>query len=978
MVFVVSLICIYSLLLALILPSYIQKKVPEFITQTTTLSLHIGEIRINPFYLSVEINNVNLEDKNKQHLAAFEHLYVNFQLSSLFRQLWYFETFTLKSPSVHYRVYQDHSNNMGQLEALINANQLKKDDATTARSELEKKQASQVPAILVETLQVDELRINFTDNTKKTPFIADIGPLNLSLDNFTTQKNVDSPYSLKATSASGIIGSSFEWQGFIRLLPFRSEGRLIIKDIDLHKTYQYVKDDLPALLNSGKLNLTAQYRLDFSQDEFLFDVDDAHFSFLDIVLQGKGQKIEAVKLGELLLTGVNYSSSSKQLSLDQLALNNSNIMLIIDQQGGVNLSKMLTVKDRETKSSKNTNDPVNNNNSIKKEQELKLAIDKIVLSDNDLLFVDNSTEQASELEISQINMSLTSFDLQKNSNFPVDFSAVVDNQGTVQVSGNLAILPLSTNLEIRAENIPVLSVEQYIQKFIISEIISGEVDLAINLDYQQQAGHKKLTEHISDSLNVFGNFALSNWRTKLANEDKDYARIEKVALDGINYVQSANIINIERMTIDNMWLNARRSENGNINIANIHRPQKQTTQIASEQVNKLGGDITQNGSLIVNLKHFQLNNADILYTDYAVNPRYKMQISPLDIEIKGLSSKVNSRANIELNAKINKFASLSLNGSVNLLSDTLYTNFDMQLNDIQMSDLTPYSGTFIGREIDQGKLNLAINYVIEDDKLKADNAVFIDQLKLGNTVKSEQATSLPIGLAVTLLKDSNQEIHIDMPVSGNLNDPEFSYGQLVWQTFGNLIVKAVSSPFSLLAGLVDSDEDLGAITFRAGSAELEKNMVARLELLRQALAKRPELLLSVTGCFHPADIEIFKKNIMEQAINPDNAVINDSDYLLLLEAEYLKIMQVPYTHKVAENIDETDEISDKIRQLYNVLIDNVQVSDNLLVNLAQQRSRNIQQVLITKYQLPANRLVIGKVKALEEKQALSCALAPQG
>ena len=978
MVFVVSLICLYSLLLAIILPSYIQKKVPELITQTTTLSLHIGEIRINPFYLSVEINHVNLEDKNKQHLAAFEHLYVNFQLSSLFRQLWYFEAFTLKSPSVHYRVYQDHSNNMEQLEALINTHQLNKDDATIARSELEKKQASQVPAILVETLQVDELTINFTDDTKKTPFIADIGPLNLSLDNFTTQKNVDSPYSLKATSASGIIGSSFEWQGFISLLPFRSEGRLIIKDIDLHKTYQYVKDDLPALLNSGKLNLTAQYRLDFSQDEFLFDVDDAHLSFLDIVLQGKGQKIEAVKLGELLLTGVNYSSSSKQLSLDQLALNNSNIMLIIDQQGGVNLGKMLTVKDRKTKSSKNTNDPVNNDNSIKKEQELKLAIDKIVLSDNDLLFVDNSTEQASELAISQINMSLTSFDLQKNSNFPVDFSAVVDNQGTVQASGNLAILPLSTNLEIRAENIPVLSVEQYIQKFIISEIISGEVDLAMNLDYQQQASDKKLTEHISDSLNVSGNFALSNWRTKLANEDNDYARIEKVALDGINYVQSANIINIERMTIDNMWLNARRSENGNINIANIHRPQKQTTQIASEQASKLGGDITQNGSLIVNLKHFQLNNADILYTDYAVKPRYKMQISPLDIEINGLSSKVNSRANIELNAKINKFAPLSLNGSVNLLSDTLYTNFDMQLNDIQMSDLTPYSGTFIGREIDQGKLNLAINYVIEDDKLKADNAVFIDQLKLGNTVKSEQATSLPIGLAVTLLKDSNQEIHIDMPVSGNLNDPEFSYGQLVWQTFGNLIVKAVSSPFSLLAGLVDSDEDLGAITFQAGSAELEKNMVARLELLRQALAKRPELLLSVTGCFHPADIEIFKKNIMEQAINPDNAVINDSDYLLLLEAEYLKIMQVPYTHKVAENIDETDEISDKIRQLYTVLIDNVQVSDNLLVNLAQQRSRNIQQVLITKYQLPANRLVIGKVKALEEKQALSCALAPQG
>jgi hypothetical protein len=217
-----------------------------------------------------------------------------------------------------------------------------------------------------------------------------------------------------------------------------------------------------------------------------------------------------------------------------------------------------------------------------------------------------------------------------------------------------------------------------------------------------------------------------------------------------------------------------------------------------------------------------------------------------------------------------------------------------------------------------------------------------------------------------------------MPIRGNFNDPEFSYGQLVWQTLGNLIVKAVSSPFSLLAGLVNSDEDLSVITFVAGSTKLEEKMVKRLGLLAQALNKRPELHLSITGCFHPDDREAFKNILLQQRINPESMVVSDSDYLLLLEEDYLKTMGASYKYNLNKGIAEAESLADKITQLNRALIDNVQVSDNQLVSLAQQRSRNIQQLLINEYQLTANRLVIGQIEALEVNQALSCALAPQG
>jgi hypothetical protein len=188
----------------------------------------------------------------------------------------------------------------------------------------------------------------------------------------------------------------------------------------------------------------------------------------------------------------------------------------------------------------------------------------------------------------------------------------------------------------------------------------------------------------------------------------------------------------------------------------------------------------------------------------------------------------------------------------------------------------------------------------------------------------------------------------------------------------------VSSPFSLLASLVDSDEDLGAITFSAGSAEVEEIMVERLELLSQALNKRPELQLSITGCYHPEDSRVIKNILLQQRINPENIVITENDYLLLLEAEYFKNTGSSYIYDFKADITEPNSITIKKTQLHTELIAKFKVSENKLVSLGQQRSRNIQQLLITKYQLATNRLVIGKVIALKDDQALSCALAPQG
>jgi hypothetical protein len=296
-----------------------------------------------------------------------------------------------------------------------------------------------------------------------------------------------------------------------------------------------------------------------------------------------------------------------------------------------------------------------------------------------------------------------------------------------------------------------------------------------------------------------------------------------------------------------------------------------------------------------------------------------------------------------------------------------------------MSDFTPFSGTYVGREIKKGKLNLNLNYLVEGQALSAGNTVFIDQFYLGDEVASEQAASLPLDLAVSLLKDSDDEIHIDMPISGNLNDPDFSYGKLVWSALGNLIVKAVASPFSLLAGLVDSDEDLGTIEFIAGTASLDEPMNKRLNLLKQALMQRPELHLEVTGCYHLQDETALKQQIFQQLINPKAEEFTSTQQLASLEKAYLKTSPTPYDFGEIPTMEPDTLLTWKIDKIEPLLLANIVIDKNLLINLAQKRSRNIQNTLLSDDMLAPNRLIIGKELSLEASVSnISCPLAPAG
>jgi hypothetical protein len=209
-------------------------------------------------------------------------------------------------------------------------------------------------------------------------------------------------------------------------------------------------------------------------------------------------------------------------------------------------------------------------------------------------------------------------------------------------------------------------------------------------------------------------------------------------------------------------------------------------------------------------------------------------------------------AALELRGRAAGTALLEVRGALNPTAEPLALDIAAKATDLELAPLSPYAGKYAGYAIERGKLSLDVSYRIEPDgRLAAKNQIVLNQLTFGERINSPEATSLPVRLAVALLTDRNGVIDLDLPLSGSVNDPQFSLFGLVLKVIGKLLVKAVTAPFALLAG--GSGPDLSQLPFEPGSARFAPEGAQTLARAAKALLDRPALQLTITGLADPAE-----------------------------------------------------------------------------------------------------------------------------
>ena len=240
---------------------------------------------------------------------------------------------------------------------------------------------------------------------------------------------------------------------------------------------------------------------------------------------------------------------------------------------------------------------------------------------------------------------------------------------------------------------------------------------------------------------------------------------------------------------------------------------------------------------------------NVNFSDLFVKPNYSANLTDVAGSVTAMSAE--QAGDVATDRAHRAQAPVEVTGRIHPFAQELSLDIAAKASDVDLPPLTPYSSKYAGYGIEKGKLTFDVHYKVENRKLSADNRIVLDQLTFGPRVESPTATKLPVLLAVALLKDRRGVIDIRLPISGSLDDPEFSVGGLIIQVIVNLIGKAATAPFALLAAAFGGGEELSRLV-RARQRGAGEDAQKRIETLGKALADRPALKLDIAGRADPA------------------------------------------------------------------------------------------------------------------------------
>lgn len=274
----------------------------------------------------------------------------------------------------------------------------------------------------------------------------------------------------------------------------------------------------------------------------------------------------------------------------------------------------------------------------------------------------------------------------------------------------------------------------------------------------------------------------------------------------------------------------------------------------------------------ISVNSVTLSRGRMTFTDRFVKPNYVAELSAIEGAITAVSSTNPQPAKVKVTGRVYTTAPLSISGIVQPFAKFLTLDLKASAKGVDLPRFNTYSAKYVGYPIKRGKLSVDLEYKIKDRALQASNHVVLNQLTFGDKTNSPDATKLPVLLAVALLKDSRGNIDINLPISGSLDDPEFSVGGIVVRVLLNLVVKAVTSPFSLLASAFGGGEELSYVEFKPGSAVLTEDSQQRIDTLTKALTDRPALKMDISGRADPkTDMEGLRQAWVEGQIRAAKA-----------------------------------------------------------------------------------------------------------
>jgi hypothetical protein len=901
----VSIVLLYALAGFYAVPYLVQSRMPSMIKELTGREASIAKVELNPFSFRMSVHGFALQEKNGQLFASFERFAANLELwRSLKESTLTIEDGQLLKPFVRLARFKNGQFNFADLlpakeepppedgRALF---PVRIDRWTLADGKLLWEDGQSGQPVKEEVVPID-LTVEQFSSRQNQPFALHLTMVLKSggvLD-WQGEAGIEPLFSkgrlklerLKLQMLAGVAlpqTVSFTVQGDEALeaeyrLDYSAAKGLALKipksRFEL-KDFAYTDAAIPKLaVKSSAISLEAGYQINYGGQQWRVAAEKAEAKLRDAVLTGFGPEKAALKISEIVLAatcgigneangfnvtvqhgraalrgsefsanpqdqplvkigrlageGIDLDLLKRTVSIKTLQSENADIQAWLTKEGKLNYLVLLSENGKPA-----TTEKAALASTAKTAEPWTIALKSAALTGFGVNFEDRTGARPVAVQVKPIDLTLRDFANAEGTKLPVRLSAGFNQSGRIKLDGHVVLSPFAAHLKVSVADIALDRFQTYVDRFARLDVIDGGFFAEGRLDVQLKA---------QPDVKFHGIAGVEDWVTRDQLQNKDFIKWQKLTLDAIDADLSANRYTAKRLLIEKPYARVVIRKDKTVNVNEVLSTGTAGSQPAAPARAKRQ-DAGHQPYFRIDQVRVRDGSSD--FADLSLILPFAAEIQELNGGATGFSSEKQSKVKVSLKGNAYDLAPVDVQGEVSPYRG----EYDVQLSfhGLPMPLVSPYMVQFAGYKVEKGKLNLDLKYRVEKGALTASNNILIDQFELGEKVENPNAVSLPLDLAVALLKDSDNRIKLDVPITGSLDDPKFSVRALVADALLNALKKVIASPFKAVASLFKDGENLDHVDFKAGQAELDQAQLAKLDNLAKALKERPALNLEVKG-----------------------------------------------------------------------------------------------------------------------------------
>ena len=816
----------------------------------------------------------------------------------------------------------------------------------------------------VDDILIDSSTLHFLDETTEQPYKTRLENVRIAVKGLSTEpaKQADMEVSFESEAKERLSQS-----GKIQLVPLVAEGKVAIESFKPGNLSPYYQNALALEIKEGLLDLTTQYRFEAKDDGSDLKFADLNVTLRTVQLNLPGQPEPLWRIPSLIIKDGTVDVSGKTVFIGAIQGKDGIGHVQRDRGGTLNYARIVKAQSSRAPGK----EPIEKGETEWKVEAKQIALDSFKIDVNDL-----GAAAPAKFALSDLFVRIDNFSNARNQPGKTRLRTRINKNGALRLNGTAATNPVAAKLAVEAYDIDVLSLQPYFGDQVNFLLTGGRISTKGSFTFADGGtGPVKA--------NYQGGIELYDFASIEKDNKQDLVKWKNLGLHQFELTSDPLQVRIGEIDVTDFYSRVIIGPDGKINLQNLKTTKEEDQEkLPPTQAVAAAGTDTPDTAKPFTIGKINLHGGNINFSDFLIKPNYSANLT----DVQGTISELKPEApgNIDLQAKLDGAAPVDIDGKINPLGKELFLDIVADAREIEMNPFSPYSGKYVGYGIESGKLSFNVKYKVENRKLTAQNKIILNRLTFGEKVESPQATKLPVLLAVALLKDRNGVIDVDLPISGSLDDPQFSVGGLVLRLVINIITRAVTAPFALLGSAFGSGsgsgEELSYVEFDSGRATLSETAQKKIETLAKAMNDRPALRLELTGRADPAtDLEGLKRVSMERKVKAQKLkelsgkgqAPKSVDEVRIESSEYPQYLRQAYRQ---ESFPKPRNAIGLLRDLpvvemEKLMIQHATVGEEDLRELANQRAQTVRDALIATGQVSADRLAIvpAKPPANEEK-----------